>query len=71
MGGQVSLHMGERRLAHVVRSNRVTVAQIVEEVKAVSDRKVSEYTAAAFFFLRLGLHSHRPVRVPMLTPVHR
>ena len=50
MGGQVSLHMGERRLAHVVRSNRVTVAQIVEEVKAVSDRKVSEYTAAAFFF---------------------
>ena len=24
-----------------------------------------------FLFLRLGLHSHRPVRVPMLTPVHR
>ncbi|KAK3519074.1 hypothetical protein QTP70_016347, partial [Hemibagrus guttatus] len=36
---------GERRLARVVRSNRrATVAQIVEEVNAGSDRKVSEYT---------------------------
>ncbi|MBN3307699.1 PTH1R protein, partial [Amia calva] len=36
---------GERRLAHVVRSNRrATVAQIAEKVNAGSDRKVPEHT---------------------------
>ncbi|ROL54534.1 hypothetical protein DPX16_11709 [Anabarilius grahami] len=62
---------GERRLARVVRSNRqATVAQIAQEVNAGSDRKVSEYTEH-HSLLRMGLHSRRPVRVPMLTPVHR
>ncbi|ROK23398.1 hypothetical protein DPX16_16442, partial [Anabarilius grahami] len=62
---------GERRLARVVRSNRrATVAQIAQEVNAGSDRKVSEYTVHRSL-LRMGLHSHRPVTVPMLTPVHR
>ena len=62
---------GERRLARVVRSNRrATVAQIAQEVNAGSDRKVSEYTVH-HSLLRMGLHSCRPVRVPMLTPVHR
>ena len=62
---------GERRLALVVRSNRrATVAQIAQEVNAGSDRKVSEYTVHRSL-LRMGLHSRRPVRVPMLTPVHR
>ncbi|ROL41563.1 hypothetical protein DPX16_6961 [Anabarilius grahami] len=58
---------GERRLARVVRSNRrTTVAQIAQEVNAGSDRKVSEYTVH-HSLLRMGLHSRRPVRVPMLT----
>ncbi|TMZ23716.1 hypothetical protein EMF65_34440 [Klebsiella pneumoniae] len=62
---------GERRLACVVRSNRrATVAQIAQEVNAGSDRKVSEYTVH-HSLLHMGLHSCRPVRVPMLTPVHR
>ena len=62
---------GERRLARVVRSNRrATVAQIAQEVNAGSDRKVSEYTVH-HSLLRMELHSCRPVRVPMLTPVHR
>ncbi|ROJ44626.1 Zinc transporter ZIP11 [Anabarilius grahami] len=62
---------GERRLAHVVRFNRrATVAQIAQEVNAGSDRKVSEYTVH-HSLLCLGLHRCRPVRVPMLTPVHR
>ena len=43
---------------------RATVAQI-----AGSDRKVSEYTVQ-YSLVRMGLHSHRPVRGPMLTPVH-
>ncbi|KAK3525280.1 hypothetical protein QTP86_024914 [Hemibagrus guttatus] len=62
---------GERRLARVVRSNRqATVAQTVaEEVNAVSDRKVSEYTVH-HSLLRTGPHSYRSVRVSMLTPVH-
>ncbi|ROI81802.1 hypothetical protein DPX16_22037 [Anabarilius grahami] len=62
---------GKRRLARVVRSNRrAAVAQIAQEVNAGSDRKVSEYTVH-HNLLRMGLHSRRPVRVPMLTPVHR
>ncbi len=61
---------GERRLARVVRSNRrATVAQIDQEVNAGSDGKVSEYTVH-HSLLRMGLHSCRQVRVPMLTPVH-
>ncbi|ROL51094.1 Transposable element Tc1 transposase [Anabarilius grahami] len=51
-------------------TRRATVAQIAQEVNAGSDRKVSEYTVHRSL-LRIGLHSHRPVRVPMLTPVHR
>ncbi|ROL53358.1 hypothetical protein DPX16_20468 [Anabarilius grahami] len=62
---------GERRLVRVVRSNRrATVAQIAQEVNAGSDRMVSEYTVHRSL-LRMGLHSRRPFRVPMLTPVHR
>ena len=62
---------GEQRLACVVRSNRrATVAQIAQEINAGSDRKVSENTVHRSL-LRMGLHSCRPVRVPMLTPVHR
>ncbi|ROL53780.1 hypothetical protein DPX16_9480 [Anabarilius grahami] len=62
---------GERRLARVVQSNRrATVAKNAQEVNAGSDRKVSEYTVH-HSLLRMGLHSRRPVRVPMLTPVHR
>ncbi|ROL41697.1 hypothetical protein DPX16_9288 [Anabarilius grahami] len=62
---------GERRLAREVRSNRrATVAQIAQEVNAGSDRKVSEYTVH-HSLLRMELHNRRPVRVPMLTPVHR
>ncbi|ROL41713.1 hypothetical protein DPX16_9304 [Anabarilius grahami] len=62
---------GERRLARVVRSNRrATVAQTAQEVNAGSDRKVSEYTMH-HSLLRMELHRRRPVRVPMLTPVHR
>ncbi len=52
----------------MVRYNkRATVAQ---EVKAGSDGEVSEYTVHRRL-LGMGLHSCRPVRVPMLTPVHR
>ncbi|ROL52875.1 Spectrin beta chain, non-erythrocytic 1 [Anabarilius grahami] len=62
---------GERRLVRVFRSNRrATVAQIAQEVNAGFDRKGSEYTEH-HSLLRMGLHSRRPVRVPMLTPVHR
>uniref|UniRef100_A0A8P4G4M8 Transposable element Tcb1 transposase n=1 Tax=Dicentrarchus labrax TaxID=13489 RepID=A0A8P4G4M8_DICLA len=61
---------GERRLARVVQSNRrATVAQIAEKVNAGSDRKVSEHTVHRSL-LRIGLRRYRPVRVPMLTPVH-
>ena len=59
------MQSGERRLACVVRSNtQATDVQIAEEVK---DRKVSEYTVH-HSLLRMGLHSRRPVRVPMLIP---
>ena len=59
---------GERRLD---RSNRrSTVALIADEIDAGSDRKVSEY-AVHRNLLRSGLHGCRPVRGPMLTPVHR
>ena len=62
---------GERRLARVVRSNRrATGAQTAEKVNAGSDRKVSEHTVH-LSLLRMGLRSRRPVRVPMLTRVHR
>ncbi|KAK3566282.1 hypothetical protein QTP86_030576 [Hemibagrus guttatus] len=62
---------GERRLDRVVRSNRrATVAQTAEEVNAGSDRKGSEYTVH-HSLLCMGPHSRRPVRVPVLTPVHR
>ena len=62
---------GEQRLARMVRSNRwATVAQISEEVNVGSDRKVSEHTVHRSL-LRMGMHNRRPVRVPMLTPVHR
>ena len=62
---------GERRLARLVRSHRrATVAQIAEKVNAGYDRKVSEHTVHRSL-LRMGLRSRRPVRVPMLTPVHR
>ena len=58
---------GERRLAHVFRSNRrATVAQIAEKVNAGSIRKVSEHTVHRSL-LRMGLRSRRPVRVPMLS----
>ncbi|ROL42711.1 Whey acidic protein [Anabarilius grahami] len=61
---------GERRLARVVRSSRrATVGQTAQEVNAGSDRKVSEYTVH-HSLLHMELHSCRPVRVPMLTPVH-
>ncbi|KAK3563503.1 hypothetical protein QTP86_030370 [Hemibagrus guttatus] len=54
-------------MARVIRSNRrATVAQIAEAVNAGSDRKVSEYTVH-HSLLRMG---RRPVRVPILTPVH-
>ena len=52
---------GERRLAHVVQSNR--------QANIISDRKVSEYTVHCSL-LCMGQQSCRPVRVPMLTPVH-
>ncbi|ROL48604.1 hypothetical protein DPX16_12220 [Anabarilius grahami] len=62
---------GEQRLARVVRSNRrAAVAQIAQEVNAGSDRMVSEYTVHRSL-LRMGLYSRRPVRVPLLTHVHR
>ncbi|ROI37056.1 Protein phosphatase 1 regulatory subunit 12C [Anabarilius grahami] len=61
---------GERRLVYVVRSNRrAPLAQIAQEVNAGSGRKVSEYTVH-HSLLCMGLHSCRPVRVPMMTPVH-
>ncbi|KAE8297395.1 Transposable element Tcb1 transposase Transposable element Barney transposase [Larimichthys crocea] len=61
---------GERKLARVVQSNRqATVAQIAEKVNAGSDRKVSEHTVHRSL-LRMGLRCHRPIRVPMLTPIH-
>ncbi|KAM8960365.1 LOW QUALITY PROTEIN: uncharacterized protein RCH25_036055 [Pelodytes ibericus] len=61
---------GERRLARVVRSNiGATVAQITENVNAGSARKVSEHTVHRSL-LRMGLRSHRAVKVPILSPVH-
>lgn len=56
----------EPRLTCVVWSNRwATVAHIAEDVKASSDRKMPEYTV--YRSLCIGMHSHRPVRVSMLT----
>jgi len=69
MGDQGSLmHVGSEGCP--VWSDPTTVAQIAQEVNAGSDRNVSEYTVHRSL-LRMGLHSRRPVRVPMLTPVHR
>ena len=48
---------------------QATVAQIAEKVNAGSDRKVSEHTVH-HNLLHMGLCSHKPVRVPMLTSVH-
>ncbi|ROI60076.1 Adhesion G protein-coupled receptor E4 [Anabarilius grahami] len=68
--GRVRL-IDSRRLTRVVRSiRRATGAQIAQEVNAGSDRKVSEYIVH-HSLLRMELHSRRPVRVPMLSPVHR
>ncbi len=48
---------GERRLAFVVQSNRrAAVAQIAQEVNAVSDGKVSEYTVHCSLMC-MGLNS--------------
>ena len=60
------------RLFSLQRDNirRATVAQIAEEVDAGSDWKVSDYTVH-HSLLCMGLHSHRAVRVPILTPNHR
>lgn len=52
--------------AHVVQSNRCsTVAQIAEKADAGSDRKMSGYTVG------MELHSYRPFKVPILTPIHQ
>lgn len=57
----------EGRLVCLVQSHgRVNVAQSSEKVHAVSDRKVSKHTQHITVFLRIGQHSHRPDRVPML-----
>lgn len=50
----------------MVRSNRQgTVAKQKKKVDAGFDRNVSEYTVH-HNLLHMGLHSYRPVRVPML-----
>ena len=65
----LSMHVGSEGWPMWFRANRwATVAQIAE-VNAGSDKKVSEYTVHRRL-LCMGLHSHRPARVPMLTPVH-
>ena len=62
---------GERRLARLVRPyRRATVAQIAEQVNPDYDRQVPEHTVHRSF-LHMRLRSRRPVRMPMLTPVHR
>lgn len=61
-------HWG-RRLIHIVQSiGRATEAQIAEKVNAGSDRKLSEHTMYNSL-LYMGVHSLRPLRVPMLTSV--
>lgn len=62
-------HCGERRLARLVWSHRsATVARIAEKVNTGYDRKVSEHTHTQFIIAMLC--SHRPFRVPILTPIH-
>lgn len=54
----------------VVRSNRwATVAQFAKKVHVGFDRKLQEYKEHHSLLI-MGLHSHRPIRMPMLTPVH-
>lgn len=56
--------------ARVVRFQRQsTIAQIPQDVNVGSDTGVSEYTVHCSL-LHMELHSHRPVRVPMLNSVH-
>ena len=61
---------GQRRLSRLVRTDRrSTVAQVTENVNGGHRRNVSQSTVH-HTLLRMGLHSRRPVRVPMMTPVH-
>ena len=62
---------GQRRLSHLVQTDRrSTVAQVRENFNGGHGRNVSQSTVHRTL-LRMGLHSRRPVRVPMMTPVHR
>lgn len=56
---------------HIYIYRQATVVQIVEEVNvnAYSDGKVVEYTVH-HSMLEMGQHSLRPVKVPLLTPLH-
>ena len=62
---------GQRRLSRLVRTDRrSTVTQVTENFNGGHGRNVSQFTVHRTL-LRMGLRSHRPVRVPMMTPVHR
>ena len=61
---------GHRRLSRLVRTDRrYTVAQVTENFNGGHGRNVSQFTVHRTL-LRMGLHSRRLVRVPMMTPVH-
>ena len=62
---------GQRRLSRLVRTDRrSTVAQVTENFNGGHGRNVSQSTVHRTL-LRMGLRSRIPVRVPMMTPVHR
>ena len=62
---------GQRRLSRLVRTyRRSAVAQVTENFNGGHRRNVSQFTVHRTL-LRLGLRSRRPVKVPMMTPVHR
>ena len=61
---------GQRRLSHLVRTDRrSTVAQVTENFNGSQGRNVSQSTVHRTL-LRMELRSRRPVRVPMMTTVH-
>ena len=60
---------GQRRLSHLVQTDRSTVAQVTENFNGGHGRNVSQSTVHRTL-LRIWLRSRRPVRVPMMTPVH-
>lgn len=54
----------------LIWSKKTTVAQVTEIFNAIHGMTVSQHIVL-YTLLHVGLHSHRPIKVPLLTPLSR